>query len=137
MGTRISTTARTGAADAVVDLIEVGAGTSVLQFWSGTRPATFGDAPAGTLLATFNLADPAFGAAAAGVATAAGLPLATTGLAANDIGFAVVLDQNGDEVMDTDSVGTSGTEIVVNTLTISVGVDVTVTAWTVTMPQGS
>lgn len=137
MGTRISTTARDAACNGIVDLIEVGAGTSKLQFWSGTRPGTFGAAPGGTLLAEISLAATAFGASATGVATAAGLPLATTGLAAGVIAFATVLDQNGDEVMDTDSVGTSATEIVVNTTSVSVGVDVTVTAWTVTMPAGT
>lgn len=63
--------ARSAACDAVVDLCDGGVGAGKLKLKSA------GD----VLLCTITLADPAFGAAANGVATAAGLPKSGTGLA--------------------------------------------------------
>jgi hypothetical protein len=136
MGTRISAAARSDACDAVVDLIDVGSGTAKLQLRSGSRPTNLTDAATGTLLAEFDLPSTAFGAASSGVATANAID-PTTGLDDDDVGYFRVIDKDGDPVMDSDSVGTSGTELVLNAVTISTGVDVSVTSWTVTMPAGS
>lgn len=132
---RIATAWRNLAADGV-DLIDVGTGTAKLQLRSGTPPAALTDPAAGTLLAEFDLPNPAFGAAATGVATANAIA-ATTGLAAGDVGHFRVLDRDGAVVQDSGSVGTtgSGQELELNTITISTGVDVEVTSWTVTMPE--
>lgn len=133
MTMRISDSARSGACNGVVDLVDVGAGTAKLQLWSGSRPATVGGSPAGTKLAEFNLPDPAFGAASAGVATANAIT-DTTGLASGTVGFARVLDEDGNALWDNDDVGVGSGQIQLNTLSISSGVDVSVTSWTVTMP---
>lgn len=133
MTMRISTSWRNVCADGV-DLIDTGTGTAKLQLRSGARPANLTDAAAGTLLAEFDLPDPAFGAAATGVATANAIT-AVTGDADGDVGHFRVLDRDGTIVEDSDSVGTSGTELVLGTITISTGVDVSVTSWTVTMPE--
>lgn len=117
-----------------MDAIDVGTGTAVLQIRSGPQPASADNADAGTLLASFNLPNPAFGAAVGGVATANPIS-ATTGSAAGTAGHFRVKDRNGTTVMD-GSVGTSGADLNLNTVTISVGVNVEITSWTVTMPAG-
>lgn len=137
MAMRISTAARSAACDAVVDLVDSGAGTAKLQLWSGPLPASVGGTPSGVMLAEFDLPNPCFGSASNGVATANAIT-PTTGLPAagggTDVGFARVVNRNGTVVWENDSVGTSGTQIVLNTLAISEGADVSVTSWTVTMP---
>ena len=44
------------------------------------------------------------------------------------------LDSVGNARWDSESVGTSGTNLVLNTVSISTGVDVEITAWTITQP---
>jgi len=139
MAMRISTAARNAACDAVVDLVDSGSGTAKLQLWSGSLPAQVGGTPSGLLLAEFDLPNPCFGSASNGVATAnVGSISPTQGEAAAGagtmVGFVRVVDRAGQTVWENDSVGTSGTQIVLNTTTISAGADVSVTSWTVTMP---
>lgn len=134
MATRISTASRNAAADAIVDLLDAGAAAGTVELRSGAQPASANDADAGTLLATFTLDDPAFGAAATGVATAAAIA-AVTGVAAGDAGHFRAKDSNGNVILDGSVTATGGGgDMELNTITISIGVDVEVTAWTVTMP---
>jgi hypothetical protein len=130
---RLGATARSAAANGVVDLIDVGAATAVLEAWSGSRPASVGGAPAGTKLASFDLPEPCFGAASSGVATANAIT-GTTGLADGTVGFVQVTDQDANVLWDNDDVGVGSGQVQFNTLAISTGVDVDVTSWTVTMP---
>lgn len=132
---RIPTNVRSAAADAVVDLLDAGAGAATIEVRTGSQPATADSAATGTVLCTFTLADPAFGAASSGVATMASTPRTTTGSAAGTAGWFRAKDSTGATVFD-GSVGTSGAELNLNTLTISVGVNVEVTSGTVTMPGG-
>lgn len=123
-----------GACGAAVGRVDTGAGTAVLQLWSGAPPENLGDAPAGTLLASFNLQNPAFGTPGAGpllpgVAELAGLPLSTTGLANGSIGFARILDRDGDAVWDDEDVGTSDAAIVVSSTTVEETEPVQVTGY--------
>lgn len=135
MATRIPTAARNAACDAVVDLADAGAGAATIEIRTGSQPANANDAATGTLLATLTCADPAFGSASTGVATLAGVPLSTSGVAAGTAGWFRMKDSTGATVMD-GSVGTSGAELNLNTTTISVGVTVQVTSGAVTMPAG-
>jgi hypothetical protein len=136
MATRITTARRNAAADSVVDAIDVGAPASTVEIRSGAQPASANDVDAGTLLATLSLPDPAFGAAAAGVATANAIA-AVTGSAADTAGHFRVKNGDGTTVMDGSVTATGGGgDMELNTVTISVGVNVEVTAWTVTMPAG-
>lgn len=66
----LSTAARNAACDAVTALVNAGATAGKLKYRAGV-----------TLLCTFTLNDPAFGAAVAGVATAGGFPKQTTAVA--------------------------------------------------------
>lgn len=134
---RVSDAVRNASADGAVDQTDVGAGTAVLEVYTGSAPASIGDAPAGTLLLSFDLPNPAFGAAAAGVATLAGVPISDVGVGAGTASYARFVNRNGDAVMDTESVGTAATEVIMSTTTVSVGLDVDLTAATITMPAGA
>ncbi|MGW4422536.1 hypothetical protein [Streptosporangium sp. NPDC004631] len=134
MATRISTAARNAACDAVVDLADAGSGAAKIRVYTGTQPAGPGTAiTTETLLAEFTLADPAFGSAASGVATLASTPRATTGVAAGTATWFRMLDSDNVAILD-GSAGTSGTELILNTATVSIGVAVSLTSMTVTMP---
>lgn len=120
-----------GACDDAVDRVDVG-GAGTMQFYSGSPPATLGGAPAGDLLATATFAATAFGNAgtpAAGQAQGASMPRATTGATNGTIGFARVRDGSGTVLWDDDDVGTSGNNILVNTTTVSAGVDFELTSY--------
>lgn len=134
MTIKISTTARNAACDAIVDLLDAGASFGKIRIYDGTQPAGPGTAVSTqVLLAEFTLEDPAFGSAATGVATLDASPvLSTTGLAASTATWFRALDSNSVAYID-GSAGTSGTDIILNTATISVGVTVEISAGTITM----
>lgn len=137
MATRITSAVRNAMCDAAVDRIDLdGVGTSVLQIRSGSQPASADDADSGTLLAEFTLPDPCFGAASSGVATANAIT-GVQGEAAGTAGHFRVKDGDGTTVMDGSVTASGGGgDLELNTTTISVGADVDVTSWTVTMPAG-
>jgi len=100
----------------------------LLRIYDGTRPATGGAAT--TKLAEFTLGSPFAAGAAAGVLSPT-LPSATTGLAAGTATWARIVTSGGTFVMDMDC-GTSGTSVILNTTTVSVGLAMSVTAFTIT-----
>lgn len=136
MATRLATATRNAIADAAVDLIDGGTGAGTVKIYSGAQPASANDAASGTLLATFTLADPAFGAAAAGVATANAVA-DTTGAADGTAGWFRAETSTPGTVLDGSVTATGGGgDMELNTVTISTGVTVSLTSWTVTMPSG-
>lgn len=137
MALRISTSARNASCDAVVDLLDAGAGAATIDVRTGSQPANPNTAATGTILATFTLADPAFGSAATGVATLAGTPRSTTGLAAGTAGWFRAMDSTGAAVIDGAVTATGGGgELELNTTTVSVGVSLQITSGTITAPTG-
>lgn len=133
---RLATTARNAAADAVVDLLDAGAGAATIEIRSGTQPADPQTTATGTLLATVTLIDPAAGSASSGAATITD-PVSVTGAAAGTATWARFKDSNGAAVMDCDVTATGGGgSITLSTTTISVGVTVDMGALTYTQPQG-
>lgn len=107
---------------------EVGAA-GKLEIYSGTKPSPGG--AEGTLLATFTLGSPFAPAASAGVQSPT-LPSATTGAATGTAGWGRVTKADGSTwVMDC-TVGTSGAQIILNTLSITSGGAVSVSSWTIT-----
>jgi hypothetical protein len=135
MATRLATATRNAACDAVVDLLDGGPAAGTIKIYTGTQPTTANDTATGTLLATITLSDPAFGAASSGVATLSGTPLSATGVAAGTAGWARLADSTGATVMDGSVTATGGGgQIELATTTISVGVTVSITSGTVTMP---
>jgi hypothetical protein len=143
MPVRVNDAARNAAVDAVVGVLDSGTATGAfLRIYSGTQPATPATAPSGTLLAEFELSDPSFAAAASGSAALDVTPALTdVGLAAADAGWARFLtgDQqagSGLGVVD-GTVATSGAMVNLNTVTISVGVNVEVTSGTISLPASA
>lgn len=98
-----------------------------LQIYDGTRPATGGTAT--TKLAEFTLGSP-FAAAASSASLSPTLPSNVTGLAAGTATWFRITTSGGTAVID-GSVGTSGADLNLNTTTISVGVTVSVTSFSI------
>lgn len=129
----ITTAARNAAADAVVDLVDVG-GTGTLRIYSGTAPADANAALSGnTLLAQLTMAATAFGTAAAGVATAAAITQDTSADATGTAAFFRVLSGAGTPlVIMQGEAGTTGSDLNLNSVAISAGTAVSVTSFTYT-----
>lgn len=142
MGTRISAPSQQASCDAIVDRIDLGSGTSKVEIRSGAQPATPATAASGTLLATVNLPNPAYGAASAsGVATLLGVPLTGAVATGGTAGWARIYDRTSPtpnaiyDVVVTATGGGGGLEL--STVTLTTGVDVVITAGTFTMPMGT
>ena len=133
---RIDAVTQNAMCDAAADRADVGSGTAQIQIYSGVAPGSFGGTPAGRLLVTFSLPNPAFSAAGTpdGQADLLGVPITGTGVAAGTAGYARLRNRNGDTIMDTDNIGT---EVVLSTTTISVGLSVSLTSWLLTVGAGS
>lgn len=116
--------------NAQLDAITTFAGNAaLLRVYDGTRPATGGTAT--TLLGTFTLGSPLAAGAAAGVLSPT-LPSNTTGAAAGTATWFRIVKADGTTHVLDGSAGTSGTDLVLNTATISVGVTMAITAFTIT-----
>lgn len=136
MATRLSTAARNAAANAIAVLPDAGPGPGTVQVRTGAQPASADDPATGTLLATFTLADPAYGAAVAGVAALDATPvLSTAGVADGTAGWFRMLDSTGAVVFD-GAVGIAGQQLNLNTTTIATGVTIQITSGNITMPSG-
>jgi hypothetical protein len=134
MTLRFAVAGRNAGLDARLDRMDAGAGAGVIEIYSGSQPATGDTAETGTLLATFTCADPAWSAATGGVKTLDADPdLSTTAVATGTAGWARCKDSTGVDVMD-GSVGTSGTDFIINSTSITSGQTVNLTAGTVTDP---
>ena len=120
----IATTLRTTLADAFVDAIDDGAGAGLI----GLHTAAFA-----VLLATLTFTDPAFGAAAAGVATASAI---TGDSSADATGTAVVfrITTSDPTTMFEGTVGAGSGDIDFNTNVFTAGDSVDITSMTITMP---
>jgi len=139
LNTKIGTSARNAACDAIVDLVDVGTPNGYIQIRSGAPPTNPGDANSGTLLATCPMAATAFGAASSGVATAASITSDTSADASADAGHFRVFDGNDVCIFQ----GTAGESadtpnMVFDEKSIVAGGTVAVTAMTLTVPaQGA
>jgi hypothetical protein len=125
MAAGYSTTLRNAQLDAITTAV---GNAGLLRIYDGTRPATGGAAT--TKLAEFTLGTPFAAGAAAGVLSPT-LPSDATGLAASTATWFRVVTSGGTFVID-GSVSTSGADMNLNTTTISIGVTVSVTSWTIT-----
>lgn len=125
MTTGYSTTLRNAQLDAITTAV---GNAGKLQIYDGTRPATGGTAT--TKLAEFTLGTPFSGSAASAVLSPT-LPANTTGLAAGTATWFRITTSGGTFVID-GSAGTAGTDLVLNSASISVGLTCSVTAFTIT-----
>lgn len=119
----LQTAARNALADAFDDYVNTGGGTAkfVLE--------TSGDVE----VAHFDLQNPAFGGAVAGVITLQGVPLQDTAADGGTIAQGSIFNRAGTKVCES-AAATSGQEITVSSVTVGVGETVTLTALTVTVP---
>ena len=135
---RIADSARDAACDAIVDLIDAGAGAGVLKIYTGSQPATPATAASGTLLATLTFSDPAFGASSSGTATASSITSDTNIDATGTAGWARVLDSDAvdptDAVFDMDIGQGSGTLDFDNTSFVAGGT-AAISSMSITVPM--
>jgi hypothetical protein len=135
---KVTTAGRNAACQGLVSLFDAGSGSGYIEIRTGVGPASAESAATGTVLATVVLDDPAFdtaGTTGAGIAVAGPIPV-VQGVANGDAGWFRAYDSAGNEIEDgTCSVAGGGGELELNTVTISIGVDVAVTAWTINLPE--
>lgn len=128
---KLSTTARNAACNSVVDLLDNG----YVRIYTGSAPANPQTAASGTLLAELRFNATAFGAASTGAATANAFTADSSANADGTAGYVRLLQSDGSTVIADCSVGTSGADINLNSLSISTGVEVQITSMTYTQPE--
>lgn len=115
--------------NAQLDAITTYAGAGAkLRIYNGTQPATGGAAT--TLLAEFTLGSP-FAPAASGATLSPTLPGATTGAAPGTATWFRIVKSDGTTQVIDGTVGTSGADLILNTTTISSGVNVSITSFSI------
>jgi hypothetical protein len=116
--------------NAQLDAITTFAGNAAkLRIYDGTRPATGGTAT--TLLAEFTLATPFAGAAGSGSLTVTN-PANTTGAAAGTATWFRIVKADGTTHVLDGNVSTSGSDCNLNTVTVSVGLTMSITSFVIT-----
>ena len=134
MTLRVATTARNAGLDAKYDRVNAGAGPGTITYYTGSQPATADSATSATALVTFTLADPAFAPADGGVKDLDADPdLSATAAATGTVGWARCKDSDGNTIFD-GSVGTSGTDFIINSTSITSGQTVNLTLGSITDP---
>lgn len=117
---------RNAMVDALVDLVDVGAGAngSFVVYDAGD-----------VVLATISLQNPAFGDASSGSASALGTPLTATAAATGEAATFSVLDADGAEVWSgTVGISGSGADAIIDTTAIESGDTVNLNGHTLTYP---
>lgn len=132
---KISTAARNAACNAIVDLIDAGAGAGTCAIRTGAPPTNVSDADSGTLLGTLTFSDPAFGNASTGVATASSITSDTNADASGIAGHFRVKDSDANTIFQ-GTAGVSGDtpDMVFDNATIVAGGTIAITSMTVTVP---
>ena len=128
----ITTSARSVAADAVVDLVDAGTPPGLLKLYSGSVPADVNAGLGGaTLLGTLTFSTTAFGAASSGVATAASITSDTSADATATATFFRITNAAGTAIIQ-GTVGTSGCDLNLSSVSITLGGTIAVSALTYT-----
>lgn len=138
MATRIPTAIRNSTTTVVTTAVDAGPGPGTIEVRTGAQPASANDAASGTLLVTFTLADPAFGAPVTGVADLDATPvISAVAVAAGAAGWFRVKDSSGATVAD----GKAGVasdvptpELIFDNALLALGQTVNLIAGTVTTP---
>lgn len=137
MTIRTSNAAAHAGLDAKYNLADAGSGPATITVYTGAQPANADTAASGTPLVEFTCADPAWEVAGATTARVKHLDaapdLSAVAGATGAAGWARMEDSAGNTVFD-GSVGTAGTDFIINTTSITTGQTVTLTAGTITEP---
>jgi hypothetical protein len=129
---KLADTAVNAEANAVVDLLDGGK----IQIYDGAQPANADTAVSTqTLLAELTFGTPAFGAAAAGVATANAITPDSSADATGTATWFRALKSDTTKMFD-GSVGTSGCNLNLNSTAIQLGAAVSISAFTFTASKG-
>lgn len=121
--------------NALGDAWETAMGTSAkVQIWSGSQPANAAASATGTKLAEFALASDWTANAASAQKTLSSLPLSTTGITNGTAGYYRFVDSAGTTCHEQGSVGTTGTDMIIDNASIATGQTVQITAFTKTWP---
>lgn len=137
--TTIANAGAIAACDGVVDRLDAGTGPGKLRIYDAPQPAN-PDVAVSTqvLLAELTLSDPAFGDAVdadpGGQATANAITDDTSANATGTAAWFRAVDSNDVGVID-GTVGTSDSDLNLNTINIVAGATVSVSSWLVTMPE--
>jgi hypothetical protein len=125
MALTLTTKARNAACDAIVDLVDEGTGAGKIKIRDSGN----------TILVTFTLSDPGFGAASSGAAAAASVPkqaaASATGTAAN-----FIATDSDDETMFSGTVTATGGggDVTIDNASIASGQTCNLTSLTITVP---
>lgn len=115
--------------DAINTAINAGAGAGLIRIYDGTRPATCGTAT--TLLAELTCTDPAAPAASGGVLIFSAITADSSANATGTAAWFRLVDSTGTCVYD-GNCGTSGSDLNFNSLSISIGQQVSISSMTIT-----
>lgn len=119
--------------NARLDAIETAIGTSPkLRIYSGSPPATCATARSGTLLAEITLPSDWAANASGGTKSYSGLPLSVAASATGTAGYYSVMDSAGTTCHEQGTVGTSGTDMIIDNTSITSGQNVQITSWSKT-----
>lgn len=129
--TRKSIVGRNTELDALAPLFNTG----YLRIYDGTLPVTPETAINGTLLAELRFNATAFGAAAGGVITANAITADASANATGTATYVRCLQSDGTTALIDGDVGTSGAMLNLNSVAISAGAAVSVSAFTITNPM--
>lgn len=122
--------------NAMLDAIETATGaTAVLRIRTGAQPATCATADSGTAVASITLAADWASAAAAGAKSFSGLPVTDASADATGTGAHFRLyASDGTTCHSQGTYGTSGTDIIGDSTSFTLGQTFNITAWTWTAP---
>lgn len=137
----ISNVAAKGLANRFTTELDIGSTAANIAIRTGAQPADPDSAETGTLLATLVMSDPSFGAATdanpGGLITASAITSDSSADATGTAGYfrMKATGSGADDVADGEC-GTSGSDLNFNTTAITSGSTVSITSFTVTMPEG-
>lgn len=123
--------------------VEFDAGTAaMIEIWEGTEPAlpttAITDGVGGyNLLAELLMSATAFASYTNGVATAAAIANDSSANKTGTAAFFRIFTQSAGTVLCQGTVGTASADLILNTVSITAGSTVSITAMTITMPSGA
>jgi len=129
MALAFSTTLRNNMLDELAAEVDGGAGAGLLRIYDGSRPATGGTAT--TQLAELTFTDPYSAAASGGIITASSITSDTSADATGTATWFRVVTSSSTFVFDGD-VGTSGSDLNLDSVSITAGQTVSVSSFVVT-----